>query len=299
MSRIRSIKPEFWASAQVLECSRNARLLFIGLWNFCDDAGRHPASAKQCKAEVFPADELTEKDVSGMLQELSRNGLISFYQFEDKDYFYVTGWKHQRIEKAQPPKYPDPFQEHSRNIPEPLHPDRIGEDTKGKDISGTVGKKPTRPTDGEFEIFKKAYPKRKGGNPWPPARKSLSSILRDGVPFDAIIAALKACAGFDPEKIGTEFIPQAATWLNGRRWEDHATAPQEGVLSEAEQQRLWAELKNGRQNSETGTVIRPIGPGLRESEGSRREEPAVDANDRTGDAGMGGMATLLRRMPGI
>lgn len=31
MARIRSIKPEFWVSEQIGECSTNARLTFIGL----------------------------------------------------------------------------------------------------------------------------------------------------------------------------------------------------------------------------------------------------------------------------
>jgi hypothetical protein len=46
MARIRTIRPEFWTSEQVTECSMPARLLFIGLWNFCDDGGRMPYSPK-------------------------------------------------------------------------------------------------------------------------------------------------------------------------------------------------------------------------------------------------------------
>jgi hypothetical protein len=55
-SRMRTVKPEFWTSEQVVECSPNARLLFIGLWNFCDDSGIHPAATKRLKRDVFPAD---------------------------------------------------------------------------------------------------------------------------------------------------------------------------------------------------------------------------------------------------
>lgn len=135
MSRIRSIKPDFWTSEQILECSTNARLLFIGLWNFCDDAGRHPYSAKQAKAEVFPADDFTEKQISGMLQELSTNGLITRYVANNKDYFYVNGWAHQRIDKPHAPKYPDPFDDNSKIVPGTLPPDRIGKDKIGKDSS--------------------------------------------------------------------------------------------------------------------------------------------------------------------
>lgn len=51
MARIRSIKPEFWTSEQVMALSPLARLAFLGMWNFCDDAGIHPASAKTLNAQ--------------------------------------------------------------------------------------------------------------------------------------------------------------------------------------------------------------------------------------------------------
>jgi hypothetical protein len=91
-----------------MECSTNARLLFIGLWNFCDDAGRHPAAAKQIKALVFPADDFTTDQIAGMLDELSANGLIRIYTAEGKQYFEVNGWHHQKIDRPQKAKYPPP-----------------------------------------------------------------------------------------------------------------------------------------------------------------------------------------------
>ena len=136
MSRIRSIKPEFWTSAQILECSKDARLLFIGLWNFCDDAGRHPYSAKQVKAEVFPADDSTEKDILGLLGELETGNLIARYVSGEKQFFYVTGWKHQRIDKPHPPKYPSPSVEHSEITPRTFSPDKKGEDKKENEMIG-------------------------------------------------------------------------------------------------------------------------------------------------------------------
>lgn len=104
------------------------RLLFIGLWNFCDDAGRGSVSAKRIKAQIFPGDDLSSETILGMLDELARHDLIRFYSVDDKDYFYVTGWGHQRIDKRQPPKFPDPpsdgdtpsirsFADHSTNDP--------------------------------------------------------------------------------------------------------------------------------------------------------------------------------------
>lgn len=133
MPRIRSIKPEFWTAGQIIECSLNARLLFIGLWNFCDDEGRHPHRPKQIKAQIFPADDLIEKDIQGMLLELSTNGLITIYTVDNQEYLQVNGWHHQRIDKPQPAKYPPPLQDVSENIQGTFPPDRIGKDTIGED----------------------------------------------------------------------------------------------------------------------------------------------------------------------
>lgn len=137
MARIRTIKPEFWTSGQVLECSTNARLLFIGLWNFCDDAGRHPWRPRQIKAEVFPADDFTESDILSMLEELAANDLIRRYAVAGQELFEVTGWHHQRIDKPQSPKHPGPFDDHSRNDPRTIPPDSKGREGKGKERSGS------------------------------------------------------------------------------------------------------------------------------------------------------------------
>lgn len=131
MARIRSIKPEFWTSEQVMECSPTVRLLFIGLWNFCDDLGHHTLAPKAIKAKVFPGDDLTPEDVRRMLDELTRNGLIVPYEVDDVEYFEVTGWHHQKIDKPQKAKFPTPFAELSSNTTRTLATDRIGGDRIG------------------------------------------------------------------------------------------------------------------------------------------------------------------------
>lgn len=105
MARIRTLKPEFWTSEQVMECSPNARLLFIGLWNFCDDAGIHPASAKTLKAEVFPSDDISAADVQNLVDELTAQELLEEYEVAGRRYWAVTGWHHQRIDQ---PTYKHP-----------------------------------------------------------------------------------------------------------------------------------------------------------------------------------------------
>lgn len=101
MARNRMIKPEFWTSEQISNCSLMARLMFIGLWNFSDDNGVHPASYKKLKAEVFPTDDYSINEIESWVSELIQQGLLHEYTITDKTYWIVTGWKkHQKI------KYP-------------------------------------------------------------------------------------------------------------------------------------------------------------------------------------------------
>lgn len=99
MARIRTIKPEFWTSSQIAECSPLTRLLFIGMWSFCDDGGVHPDDPIRLKMEVFPNDSFSKDELIGMLDELIRFGLIERFTSDGKSYIVVTGWHHQKIEK--------------------------------------------------------------------------------------------------------------------------------------------------------------------------------------------------------
>jgi len=107
MARIRTIKPEFWTSEQVVSVSPLARLLFIGLWNFADDQGVHPANAKRILMAVFPGDNFTDKKIKELLKELLKSRLLTIFEESGKPYFFITGWHHQKIAKKTA-KYPAP-----------------------------------------------------------------------------------------------------------------------------------------------------------------------------------------------
>lgn len=108
MARIRTIKPEFCTSEQVVECSPTARLLFILMWTHCDDQGVHPDSARQLKMRCFPADDFTTADMEGFVDELVSVGLLARFEEDGQRFLYVTGWKrHQKIDKPTR-KYPAP-----------------------------------------------------------------------------------------------------------------------------------------------------------------------------------------------
>jgi hypothetical protein len=136
MSRIRTIKPEFWSSEKVMECSTLARLLFIGLWNFCDDGGNHPLRLKTIKAEIFPGDEITSETIQGLLDELSSNSLITFYCNGNSELLHVNGWDHQKIDRPtfKYPAFDDECIQHTRRvIVEPSPPEGSLREGKGKE----------------------------------------------------------------------------------------------------------------------------------------------------------------------
>jgi hypothetical protein len=156
MGRIRTIKPEFWTSQQIGECAPLTRLFFIGLWNFCDDMGRHPANPAQLRALIFPYDRETSVNIPGMLTELASKSLIELYTGTDsRAYLWVTGWRHQKINRPQTPKHPPPpgqphdwyadkrkqwdrgkFSEHSLTI-HGRSPEHITQNPEPRDIATT------------------------------------------------------------------------------------------------------------------------------------------------------------------
>jgi len=155
VARIRSIKPEFWVSDQIVECSTSARLLFIGLWNFSDDEGRHAASCKRLKGEVFPCDDFTLEDIRGMVGELIDHGLLELLQTpEGVAYWQVTGWAHQRIDRPTASKFVDGspidhrgFVEHSSTARAGV--EGSGEERRGEDDSFLVEGSTSKPTTGQ------------------------------------------------------------------------------------------------------------------------------------------------------
>ncbi len=111
MARIRTIKPEFWTDEKIVGLSPLARLLFIGLWNFVDDEGRAPFSPARLKMQILPADNA---DISEIIGEIRRDGLIAVYEVDGKEYFQVCGFaRHQKIDKRLQSKHPAP----------PIHPE--------------------------------------------------------------------------------------------------------------------------------------------------------------------------------
>ena len=72
----------------------------------------------------------------------------------------------------------------------------------------------------KFAEFWSVYPKRTPSNPKAPAAKTFSIAIKKGVNPDDIISGAVRYADALGEKVGTEFVAHARTWLNQKRWTD-------------------------------------------------------------------------------
>ncbi|MDB5937577.1 MAG: hypothetical protein JWQ01_4921 [Massilia sp.] len=225
MARIRSIKPDFWTSEQVMECSPIARLMFIGLWNFADDHGRLPCAPKTIKAQIFPADDINSETVRGMIDELSANGLVQVYVVDDKEYLFITGWRHQKIDKRQQAKYPEPPAYQSPTIRRTVSTDLRGSEGIGEERKNCADAKAPRTKQEYSDEFETKF-----WTPYPRSpTMSKKEAWREWMKLDPTARA-SACQAIEPYRKHLRSKPtletvHACRFLSQRRFEGFGEAP--------------------------------------------------------------------------
>ena len=113
MARIRSIKPEYWDDRKLAKrTSRDARLLYIALWNLADERGRLNGDPVWIKGQVFSYDDdLDVPAVTKLLDELAAIdvGAVVPYEVDGDPYLYLPKLaKHQRLDRTVPSRLPEP-----------------------------------------------------------------------------------------------------------------------------------------------------------------------------------------------
>lgn len=211
--------------------------LWAGLITQADDAGRGDARPAIIKGRVFPLRErISAKDIDASLHALAAKGCVSLYTVGGKPYFWFPSWaEHQRIRNCVP-KYPGP--EDSDNLPQ-LAADcgnspQSAADCRLNPIQSNPNPNPNTesesntlahsaaPAAGEsaktdqFEVFWKAYPKKKSKGD---AKKAFSALKN--VNLDQLLSALEEQKkSKEWLKEGGQFIPYPAKWLRRCCWED-------------------------------------------------------------------------------
>jgi hypothetical protein len=133
MARARVIKPEFWEDPKVGRLSREARLLYIGLWNLADDVGNVQVEPAFLRARLFAYDDdVTVAHVDRWVAELVEEGRLRPYRARGERYAAIpTFVKHQRIARMSQWRNPTPDEdrcalpgvdgEPSQHLDEPSH----------------------------------------------------------------------------------------------------------------------------------------------------------------------------------
>lgn len=120
MPRIRTVKPDLWTDEKLAQISRDARLLFIALFNFADDYGTAKGHPVFLKNQIFPYDNISLKTFEGWLRELVQIGVIIPFSQNDEKYIFIKNFqKHQVINRPSKNRFPQPpddiLTEHSRS----------------------------------------------------------------------------------------------------------------------------------------------------------------------------------------
>jgi len=217
MARARNIKPALFKNEVLGVADPLLTLLFQSLWCLADKEGRLEDRPMRIKAETFPYRE--KLDINRYLTDLQRMGFIVRYEVDGNQYIQVVNFK-----KHQNPHHT----ERDSEIPE-NQSKSIGCDVT---VNSPLNTSYT-PSDSlllipdslisSFDAFWKAYPKKEGKEQ---ARKAFKKVKPDLMPI--ILKAIENQKQTDKWKNdGGKYIPNPATWINGKRWEDEINIKKE------------------------------------------------------------------------
>jgi hypothetical protein len=200
VARIRSIKPEFWTSQKLARVSRDARLVFVGLWNEADDDGRLVDAPKRLAGALFPFDEDTDaRWVDARMAELAKVGVIVRYAADGDRFAHIPSFReHQHPDKPRKSSLPPPPDAAPRLLPDSSPtPPRLLPDESGGDMDRDRDRDREKDREREREA-------ESGSAPAPEDRSRQSpdapAPLPGRVLSDADVAAIRM--GRPPQRLG-------------------------------------------------------------------------------------------------
>lgn len=234
MARIRTIKPEFFTSEDIVSLSPLARILYVALWCEADKEGRLVWKPITFKLRYLPADSC---DIQALCQEIVNRGLVRLY---GDGYAFIPSFSaHQHINpRESASQLPEPDANTTRKARVGTRKARVGtganldDDAQGgREGKGKEGNDPPRVDDATgFEAFWECWPKNERKQD---KAKCSEKWKRDNL--DAVAEAIVAdvTAKKHSQKWRDGFIEAPMVYLNNRRWEDGAagaaTSPKRGT----------------------------------------------------------------------
>jgi len=239
--RRRVIDPGFWTDSKITELSFDARLLYIGLWQYADDEGLFIEGLKSIKMVLFPDQQFPLEKTYG---ELATAGFFRFGTMDGAKVVEIRRFKdHQTINRPTPSKLREIVQFNDDSVS--AHDDslkthsqvKLSKDKVGDSVSHTESDKqtpvssPSRrerkltrrdgiPPDpaqvAAFTQFYTAYPRHVARQ----AAERAWLLLSPNPELQVLIMAAVARYAAEVQNSEPKFIQHPAKWLSGRRWED-------------------------------------------------------------------------------
>ena len=219
MARIRTIKPEFFTSEDIVNLSPLARLLYIAVWCESDKEGRLTWKPMTFKLRYFPGDNC---DIQALCKELVDGGMVKLY---GEGLAYVPQFsKHQHVNPRESASIlPEPKGarnvtrgDASARVNSEIDP-QVGREGKGKEGDTRDASHVDLPPG--FASFWKTWPitdrKQARGKCFDAWKKAHGE--RDAAVILAHVEKLKSTPGWS--KNSGEFIPAPLVYLNKRSWE--------------------------------------------------------------------------------
>lgn len=217
MARIRTIKPEFFTSEDIVEMTPLARLFYVSLWCESDREGRLEWKPGTFKMRYLPGDNC---DVSELSKELTSRGLIVLYEVNGKNYAEIPTFKEHQVINNRESESTIPARDTNALRTRATRVKAEGKEGKGKERK--------EPASTRFDDFWNAWPKSeckqdkaKCADKWKAANLD---DLTDTIISD--IATKKKT-----QKWQGGFIEAPEVYLNNRRWEDGVTPDTPGSTS--------------------------------------------------------------------
>lgn len=210
MARIRTIKPEFFTSEDIVSLTPFARLLYIALWCEADREGRMAWKPRTFKMRYLPADDV---DIDALCKELTDAGLVCLY---GNGCAYVPAFHaHQHINpREQQSVLPSPPVSDAK----PTRRSRVSDVQVGREGKGKEGIDDASSDASLFDQFWQAYPRKVGKDA---AKKAFDKRKTDADLLAKMLRAIDVQSqSVDWLKDGGQFVPHPATWLTQGRWMD-------------------------------------------------------------------------------
>lgn len=133
MARIRTIKPEFFTSEDIVSLSPLARLFYVSLWCEADREGRLKWRPKTLKMRYLPGDDC---NIDQLALELIDSGLIVTYAIDDEVFAIIPEFTRHQVINNRETHSTIPSPDDSRVIDVSARVKAEGKEGKGKEWKG-------------------------------------------------------------------------------------------------------------------------------------------------------------------